>query len=64
VVIAAFMWTGATQSIKATRFRERLPALPSAVAAAVCNACGRRGVLWLRLASVVAVSGSRGARAS
>jgi Zn-dependent protease len=27
VVIAAFMWTGATQSIKATRFRERLPAL-------------------------------------
>jgi Zn-dependent protease/CBS domain-containing protein len=26
-VIAAFMWTGATQSIKATRFRERLPAL-------------------------------------
>lgn len=27
VVIAAFMWTGATQSMKATRFRERLPAL-------------------------------------
>jgi Zn-dependent protease len=27
VVIAGFMWTGATQSIKATRFRERLPAL-------------------------------------
>jgi Zn-dependent protease len=27
VAIAAFMWTGATQSIKATRFRERLPAL-------------------------------------
>jgi Zn-dependent protease len=27
VVIAAFMWTGATQSIKASRFRERLPAL-------------------------------------
>jgi Zn-dependent protease/CBS domain-containing protein len=27
VVIAAFMWTGATSSIKATRFRERLPAL-------------------------------------
>jgi CBS domain-containing protein len=27
VVIAAFMWTGATQSIKATRFREPLPAL-------------------------------------
>jgi Zn-dependent protease/CBS domain-containing protein len=27
VVIAAFMWTGATQSIKATKFRERLPAL-------------------------------------
>jgi Zn-dependent protease/CBS domain-containing protein len=27
IVIAAFMWTGATQSIKATRFRERLPAL-------------------------------------
>jgi Zn-dependent protease/CBS domain-containing protein len=27
VFIAAFMWTGATQSIKATRFRERLPAL-------------------------------------
>jgi Zn-dependent protease/CBS domain-containing protein len=27
VVIAAFMWTGATQSIKATRFRARLPAL-------------------------------------
>jgi Zn-dependent protease len=27
VVIAVFMWTGATQSIKATRFRERLPAL-------------------------------------
>jgi Zn-dependent protease/CBS domain-containing protein len=27
VVIAAFMWTGASQSIKATRFRERLPAL-------------------------------------
>lgn len=27
VVIAAFMWTGATQSIKATRFRERVPAL-------------------------------------
>ena len=27
VVIAAFMWTGATASIKATRFRERLPAL-------------------------------------
>ena len=27
LVIAAFMWTGATQSIKATRFRERLPAL-------------------------------------
>jgi Zn-dependent protease/CBS domain-containing protein len=26
-VIAAFMWTGATQAIKATRFRERLPAL-------------------------------------
>jgi Zn-dependent protease/CBS domain-containing protein len=25
--VAAFMWTGATQSIKATRFRERLPAL-------------------------------------
>jgi len=27
VMIAAFMWTGATQSIKASRFRERLPAL-------------------------------------
>lgn len=27
VVIAAFMWTGASQSIRATRFRERLPAL-------------------------------------
>ena len=27
VVIAGFMWTGASQSIKATRFRERLPAL-------------------------------------
>ncbi len=27
IVIAVFMWTGATQSIKATRFRERLPAL-------------------------------------
>jgi Zn-dependent protease len=27
VVIAAFMWTGASQSIKATRFRERLPSL-------------------------------------
>jgi Zn-dependent protease/CBS domain-containing protein len=27
VVIAAFMWFGASQSIKATRFRERLPAL-------------------------------------
>jgi Zn-dependent protease/CBS domain-containing protein len=27
VAIAAFMWTGATQSIKASRFRERLPAL-------------------------------------
>jgi Zn-dependent protease len=27
VVIAAFMWTGASQSIKATRFRERVPAL-------------------------------------
>jgi Zn-dependent protease/CBS domain-containing protein len=27
LVIAAFMWTGASQSIKATRFRERLPAL-------------------------------------
>jgi Zn-dependent protease/CBS domain-containing protein len=27
LAIAAFMWTGATQSIKATRFRERLPAL-------------------------------------
>ncbi|MGH3266199.1 MAG: site-2 protease family protein [Trebonia sp.] len=27
VAIAAFMWVGATQSIKATRFRERLPAL-------------------------------------
>jgi Zn-dependent protease len=27
VVIAAFMWTGAGQAIKATRFRERLPAL-------------------------------------
>jgi Zn-dependent protease/CBS domain-containing protein len=27
VVIAAFMWTGASQSIKATRFRERIPAL-------------------------------------
>jgi len=27
LVIAGFMWTGATQSIKATRFRERLPAL-------------------------------------
>jgi len=27
IVIAAFMWTGASQSIKATRFRERLPAL-------------------------------------
>jgi Zn-dependent protease len=27
VAIAVFMWTGATQSIKATRFRERLPAL-------------------------------------
>ena len=26
-VIAAFMWTGAGQAIKATRFRERLPAL-------------------------------------
>ena len=26
-VIAAFMWTGATQAIRATRFRERLPAL-------------------------------------
>ena len=26
-LIAAFMWTGATQAIKATRFRERLPAL-------------------------------------
>jgi Zn-dependent protease len=27
VVIAAFMWTGATQAIKATKFRERLPGL-------------------------------------
>jgi Zn-dependent protease/CBS domain-containing protein len=27
LAIAAFMWTGATQSIKATRFRERLPTL-------------------------------------
>jgi CBS domain-containing protein len=27
VVIAGFMWTGAGQAIKATRFRERLPAL-------------------------------------
>jgi Zn-dependent protease/CBS domain-containing protein len=27
VVIAAFMWTGASQSIRATRFRARLPAL-------------------------------------
>jgi Zn-dependent protease/CBS domain-containing protein len=27
VAIAAFMWTGATQSIKASRFRERLPGL-------------------------------------
>ena len=27
VVIAAFMWTGASQAIRATRFRERLPAL-------------------------------------
>jgi Zn-dependent protease/CBS domain-containing protein len=27
VAIAAFMWFGASQSIKATRFRERLPAL-------------------------------------
>jgi Zn-dependent protease/CBS domain-containing protein len=27
IVIAGFMWTGATQSIKATKFRERLPAL-------------------------------------
>jgi Zn-dependent protease/CBS domain-containing protein len=27
LAIAAFMWTGASQSIKATRFRERLPAL-------------------------------------
>jgi Zn-dependent protease/CBS domain-containing protein len=26
-LIAAFMWTGATQAIKAARFRERLPAL-------------------------------------
>jgi Zn-dependent protease/CBS domain-containing protein len=26
-VVAAFMWTGAGQAIKATRFRERLPAL-------------------------------------
>jgi CBS domain-containing protein len=26
-VIAAFMWTGAGQAIKATRFRERIPAL-------------------------------------
>src|SRR5208282_4008494 len=26
-VIAAFMWAGAGQAIKATRFRERLPAL-------------------------------------
>jgi CBS domain-containing protein len=26
-VIAAFMWTGAGQAIKATKFRERLPAL-------------------------------------
>ncbi len=27
LAIAAFMWTGATQSIKASKFRERLPAL-------------------------------------
>jgi Zn-dependent protease len=27
VVIAGFMWTGATQAIRATRFRERLPSL-------------------------------------
>jgi Zn-dependent protease/CBS domain-containing protein len=27
VVIAAFMWTGASQAIKATKFRERLPTL-------------------------------------
>ena len=27
LVIAAFIWTGASQSIKATKFRERLPAL-------------------------------------
>jgi CBS domain-containing protein len=27
VVIAAFMWTGATQAIRATHFRERLPTL-------------------------------------
>jgi Zn-dependent protease/CBS domain-containing protein len=27
VFVAVFMWTGATQSIKATRFRSRLPAL-------------------------------------
>jgi Zn-dependent protease/CBS domain-containing protein len=27
IVVAGFMWVGASQSIKATRFRERLPAL-------------------------------------
>lgn len=27
VVVAAFMWIGATQALRATRFRERLPAL-------------------------------------
>jgi len=59
IVIAAFMWTGATQSIKATRFRERLPALQA-------RRLGRRAVsvpASTPLAEAVRQADEAGARA-
>jgi Zn-dependent protease/CBS domain-containing protein len=59
VVIAGFMWTGATQSIKATRFRERLPALQA-------RRLGRRTIAVTAatpLAEAVRLADEKGARA-
>ena len=59
IVIAGFMWTGATQSIKATRFRERLPALQA-------RRLGRRAILVpaaTPLAEAVRRADEAGARA-
>ncbi|MGP7997429.1 MAG: site-2 protease family protein [Streptosporangiaceae bacterium] len=58
-VIAAFMWTGATQSLRATRVRQRLPALQARVLA-------RRAIpipATLPLAEAIRRADAAGARA-